>query len=321
MLRSNKELTDLTKKKKRVSLPLNHSFNGSVVEDKTSDGYILSFRISQYGDVYNIMDIKTVLTKEIGICRLDSNFKFIPKSYFKIKYDNIIDPRLSWVNNKLLLVCTNDSTDKGIFGTFIMDLNISKSFIESDMFRITPEDYPSLQKNWTNFVHNNELYFIKNITPHTIYKFDLKEKKLINFNEMTWNNKWFYNLEFRGNTNPVRLPDNNFLNTFHTTFRTTIDGINYRFYDNGFYIFEGKPPFKPIKMMTQTFLPAESCDLTFNWKENPFTNKFNDKFFCVFPAGMVLNGDDVIISYGNSDKFIDIGTYSLNEIMKLMVDI
>jgi len=128
-------------------------------------------------------------------------------------------------------------------------------------------------------------------------------------------------LDFRGNTNPIKLPDNNFLSTFHTTNIMTIGDTDYRFYDNGFYIFSGTPPFKPIKMMPQTFLPAESCDLTFNWKEYPYVNNYNDKFFCLFPAGMILDGDNIIVSYGNSDKFIDIGTYSLKQIMSLMIDV
>jgi predicted GH43/DUF377 family glycosyl hydrolase len=321
MLRFNKNLTDLTKEKIRINLPLNHSFNGSIVIDKTGDGYILAFRINQDNHVYGLHKITSVVSKNIGICKLDKNFKYILNTLYVLKHNDIIDPRISWVDDKLLLVCTNDTNDKGIFGNIIMDLKISDSFIHSDIFRITPKEYPQLQKNWTSFIYNGELYFIKNITPHRIYKYSLETKTLTFISESNWSNKWIYDLEFRGNTNPVKLPDNNFLGTFHTTANITIGGIDYRFYDNGFYIFNGTPPFKPIKMLPQTFLPAESCDLTFNWKKNPYVNEHKEKFLCTFPAGMILNGDKIIISYGNSDKFIDIGIYSLKEIMDLMVDV
>ena len=321
MLRSNKNLTDLTKSKKRISLPLNHSFNGCIVKDKTSDGYILSFRINNSHDVYNLINIKSVVTDKIGVCKLDKNFRCIPKSLFILKYVGYIDGRLCWYKDKLLLTYTNDTTDKGMFGTIIMDTAISNDFIETENFRISPEETSDLQKNWTNFVYNDELYFIKNINPHKIYKFNLETKQLTSVSNLNWENKWFYNLSLRGNTNPIKLPDNNYLSTFHTVQHMVFNDTRYRFYDNGFYIFEGKPPFKPLKMMTQTFLPAESCDLIFSWEETPYSNSSKQKFYCTFPIGMMLDGDDIIVSYGNSDKFIDVGKYSLKEIMNLMKDI
>lgn len=281
----------------------------------------MSFRLNDDYNVFNPLKIRSIITRKIGICKLDSNFRYITNTFFTIKHEPYIDGRLSWVNDKLLLTFTSDIENVGVFGTFIMDLSISNEFIDSDLFRITPENYPGIQKNWTNFIYNDELYFIKKINPHFIYKYDLDNKKLIKISEIDWESKWLYDLDFRGNANPVKLPDGNFLSTFHTTLNTTINNINYRFYDNGFYIFEGKPPFKPIKMMTQTFLPAESCDLTFNWQLNPYANSNHQKFLCVFPIGMIINNNNIIVSYGNSDKFIDVATYSLNEIMNLMVNI
>jgi predicted GH43/DUF377 family glycosyl hydrolase len=84
-------------------------------------------------------------------------------------------------------------------------------------------------------------------------------------------------------------------------------------YDNGCYLFSGKPPFNVLKCANRTYLPAEAaCEKHFR--------KANE-IVCIFPVGMIYEKNKVIISYGDNDTLVKIVEYDLEDLLDTMVDV
>ena len=181
-------------------------------------------------------------------------------------------------------------------------------FVDRPAFRISPINLEGRQKNWMPFTYNNKIHLIAHVNPHVIYELNDNNvcKKLY---ETKWKNPWMIKESLRGSTNAIRLDDGNYLSTFHTS-------MSHRgklYYDNGCYIFSGKPPFNVLKCANRTYLPAEAaCEKHFR--------KAND-IVCNFPVGMIVEDNKVIISYGDNDTLVKIVEYKLEDLIKTMVDI
>jgi predicted GH43/DUF377 family glycosyl hydrolase len=315
-------LKNIRLRSNNIELPMYNSFNCAIVKDIKTDGYIIAFRVSDYKDEPDFLMIPDIKTSKIAVCRLNSELKYIPDTLFTLTEDYIIDPRLVWVDKKLFISVAKINTGIDyIVGSFILDYNRSNNFTDLNFFRVSPETYKSRQKNWIPFYDNKKLYFIVSINPHVICEYDLKTNKLSDEKfKSDWNPNWIYDEKFfRGNTPPIKLNDNTYLNTFHTVF---FDG-GYAYYDNGFYVFESNPPFKP-KMITSksSFLSGESAERWFcGWDNYPFSTNNNYKIYCTFPLGMVQVGDKVIITYGDSDSLIKYCEIAINDIENKLVSI
>jgi predicted GH43/DUF377 family glycosyl hydrolase len=296
----SKYLVNLADNVKRIEFPEKGSFNPGLVKLPNSKDYIMVYRPDEYGFVG---------------CKLDENLNPYSDSYFKFNVTNCADPRIIWTNDNKLLMVYSSTTGVGlnlecIRGSIIMDLNKSDSFINTEHFRISPEELNSRQKNWIPFLFNEEIYLIASICPHIIYKFDLATKKCTKISEEKWFHPWIYpELFLRGNTNPVLMEDGNFLSTFHTA--TWYGKTCY--YDNGCYVFEGKFPFKILRCSNRTYLPAEGAI------EPHFRNL--GRIACTFPVGMVLENNDLLISYGDNDSVVKIMRVDLNKMLSLTLDI
>ena len=158
------------------------------------------------------------------------------------------------------------------------------------------------------FVHNNKIYLIASVCPHVIYELNGTETKKVF--ESNWMNPWIFpNLFLRGNTNPIQLDDGNYLGTFHTAlwYGKTC------YYDNGCYLFSGKEPFKVLKCSNQTYLPAEGAI------EPHYRNA--GKILCTFPVGMIKENNNILISYGDNDSVVKIMKTTVDDMLKIMLDV
>ena len=197
-----------------------------------------------------------------------------------------------------------------IGGSIIMDLDKSPVFIDSMQFRVSPANIEGRQKNWMPFVHDGKVYLIASVCPHIIYELSFYPNITCKqVHETPWNCPWPIQLGLRGNTNAVLLDDGNYLGTFHTS---QYSG-NICHYDNGCYIFEGKPPFKVLKCSNRTYLPADAA-------VHPHFRKANI-IKCIFPVGMVREENRVLISYGDNDSIVKILDTTLDNLDKLMVEV
>jgi len=304
-----KLLTNLATDVKRIVMPEAGSFNPGIVKLPNSDRYVMVYRPNEY--------------RFIG-CFLDKNLNPEKNSFFKFKITNCADPRLMWTPDNKLLMVYSSTTKVGlnfecIRGSIIMDLNKSESFIDGEPFRISPEDLTTRQKNWTPFLYDDKIYLIASICPHIVYEIKIGDNNEIDCEqkfETDWIHPWFNSEFLRGNTNPVRLNDGNYLSTFHTAVWNNSGRIGETsrcHYDNGCYLFEGKPPFRVLKCSNRTYLPAEGA------VEPHFRNSKTIK--CTFPVGMVRELDKLLISYGDNDSIVKIMKTTVVEMLNLMLDV
>ena len=285
------KLTTINGKITKLNLP-HGSFNAGIAVLPNTDNYICVYRPDEYGFI---------------ACLLDSQFKIIENTFFNLQINNCADPRLIWINKKLLIIYS--SNDDGlafecIKGGFIMDLNKANAFIKPEIFRISPHN-GLREKNWMPFINDNHLYLISTIKPHTIYELNfINDKPVCEKKFQTdWINPWFSKEFLRGNTNAVQLEDGNYLATFHT-----VEKINQtHFYDNGCYVFEGKPPFKVIKCANRTYLKAEDAIEKHFRKEGIILVNF--------PVGMIRDKERIIISYGDNDSCVKILETTIQEML------
>jgi predicted GH43/DUF377 family glycosyl hydrolase len=296
----NPFLTSLLQKTTKIILPEKGSFNAGLVAMPDSTDYICVYRPDEYSF--------------IG-CILGSNLQVKKDSFFKFNITNCADPRLIWLPNKQLLMVYSSTEEVGlkyecIRGNIIMDLNQSNNFISNASFRISPQD-GTRHKNWMPFMYDDEIYLVATVCPHIIYKLNINgaEVQCQKVYETPWINPWMYKEFLRGNTNIVQLNDGNFLGTFHTAV-----WFNQRcFYDNGAYLFEGKPPFKVLKCANRTYLKAEDAT-------EPHFRK-GDILVCNFPVGLVKQDDKLLISYGDNDSVVKIMETTVSKMLNLMLDV
>lgn len=291
-------LTNVPGKTTKLILPERGSFNAGILD--LGDKILCVYRPDEI---------------QLVSCFLNKDYSVIPDSFNRFSLLYAADPRLIITpDNKVLMSYSKyeiHSSKEHIDGNIIMDLNKSRDRIFMDKtIRISPEWMKNRQKNWMPFVHDKKLYFISTVCPHAIYDVDWNGKNESTFVYNTnWKNHWFSRESLRGNTNAVMLSDGNYLCTFHTATRIE----NCHFYDNGAYIFEGKPPFRPIFAGNRTFLRAEAAKEAHYRKEGLIV--------CTFPVGMILNDDNVIISYGDNDSSVKILETKLEEIKSTMLPV
>jgi len=296
-------LTNILDKVTKIDLPELGAFNAGLVKFPHKEEYVMVYRPDEYAFVG---------------CILDQNFKVKNKSYFRFSISNCADPRIVWTPDGKLLMIYSSTEEVGlryecIRGAIIMDLNVSEAFIDAKPFRVSPKELTDRQKNWTPFVHDGTIYLVASICPHIIYKLTLLDDNEIiceKVFETEWLNPWFYKDFLRGNTNPVLMDDGNYLGTFHTAVKL---GPSMHYYDNGCYVFQGKPPFKVLKCSNQTYLPAEAA-------VEPHFRK-GHLIMVDFPVGMVLNKDKLYISYGDNDSVVKIMETTVDTMLKLTVEV
>lgn len=279
-----------------VLLPQKGSFNAALAK-YGQDKYVMVYRPDEF--------------TFIG-CLLDSKLRLIPSYFHKFPLFNVADPRLVWINESQLLMTYSavEKKQEYIAGSIIMDLDKSPVFVDSPQFRISPITLEGRQKNWMPFVHDDKIFMISSVCPHVIYELTLKPKvECKEVFKSEWNCPWPIKLDLRGNTNAVLLEDGNYLCTFHTAQHSN----NICHYDNGSYIFEGKPPFKVLKCSKTTYLPAEAA------KEKHFRKA--GIIICTFPVGMVRENSRLLISYGDNDTAVKIVETKIENMLNLMEEV
>lgn len=292
---TNEKLTTIPGKVTRMDLSRG-SFNAGMVALPESDKFVMVYRPSE--------------TTFMG-CLLDAGFSVIPKSSLQFRFGGGTDPRLVWVGRKLLMVYSALGANNVdcIMGGVIMDLDVSKKFIEPARFRISPPS-PTRQKNWMPFVSGGRIMLISSVNPHEIYELqEFRDGKCPLVSESPWKSPWIDSQIMRGNAPPVQLADGNWLGTFHTV---TKDG-KMHYYDNGCYVFSGKPPFNVLRCANRTYLKAEDAIEPHFRKAGLIT--------VAYPVGMVRQDNRLLISYGDNDSSCKILECSVKDMLDTTVEV
>lgn len=239
--------------------------------------------------VYRMESIPFCTTTKIGICYLNDNYQPIEgTSKILDLYSNLSgiapgyhveDPRLFVHNNELYISYTDGYT----MGQAKID---PVSLTASESFYLKKPAQKKTEKNWTFFSHESKLYSVYTVSPHVIYEMNGADYKIAF--ETDFPNKWKWG-ELRGGTSPV-LTDNGYLSFFHSSIDST---GGYRQYFIGAYLFESKPPFKPIAISQNPIIAGEMIPT--------HIPRLSSKIYVVFPGGVIRENDGWQVAFGYND--------------------
>lgn len=291
----------------RINVPDNRSFHGGVIpyEDK----YICIYHNSEY--------------HRIGSCfvELDSlcNFNYIDNTHtedLKISTpsNKYIDPRIFKYNNQFLLSLSqlNNGHEKiCLFLLDVVDKIIIKKHITTfgNIERFT--NYNSQrEKNWTPWQYNDKLLYTYSLNPHRILEVDINNTNSVKLisetswkSDLWWDKQQWVEPKYRLNSPPVLLPDGTYLSVFHTMCMSSlatpwhrIQPNNLLSYWTGFFQFEGKFPFRVLKISNHPFM-APDFILPDKWEFHPPPSGGNP----FYPFSMMLIGEKIILTGGSNE--------------------
>jgi predicted GH43/DUF377 family glycosyl hydrolase len=288
-----------------------NAYNPSLIPYK--DGYLLSFRyITRYPET-----IESTFRGDvsfIGLARLDKNFKVSKKSVqllHAVSYSDKIsltaeDARLLHIGGKILIFF-NDLPPLGTDGGSSMYFG---ELQEEGGFFVLKEDARLLnyafawviEKNWVPFVSEEKLYLIYSDNPRVVLSVDINTGYCEEVSYVAPNYEWDLGL-IRGGT-PACLADDLLLTFFHSSFPAP-NTPKKRVYVMGAYLFDRAPPFS-IRAIT----PFPLGNITDYTEENSCK--------VIFPGGIVVQDDRILVAWGKADKQIWITTFDKKKLLSSM---
>jgi predicted GH43/DUF377 family glycosyl hydrolase len=245
---------------------------------KNKDEYIFVYRKDEF---------------HFKLCRLDKQYN--PYDFHEINLDQVTDPRLIMLDN--VLYCFYSRIDENhwdkehICYCILMRNDI---FGQEEEVRVSKPGRK--EKNWIPFVQSENIFLLSDINPHCVRAINGEIKSQISWScELT--------KHLRGNVPAVYgSADGTYLSMFHICeiYKNKI------YYDNYFYIFkDGIPTHRHVT----PFLRGEDAT-------EPYFRKRN--IACTFPVGMIVENDEIIISYGDNDSCCKLMFLSLSDVMNRM---
>lgn len=289
----------------RVTLPgIPHHYNSSLTLDPEGDFFLFYRHDLPYGkDPYKF-------NSYIGVSKLDSAFSCTtsPISTSLIPSEYSEDPRaLLWGGG--IYLSYNDEIPHIMGGRSIHITKLSHSLTPSDNRYNLDLCLKPVEKNWAPFLHNDEVYFEYSINPHKIIKWN-QESNIIEHQlshergirrSIEWERKWGI---LRGGT-PAQLVGNEYLSFFHSSFREL--GVNW--YVMGAYTFEAEPPFRITKISKAPIIFKGIYD-------TPPSHTAPKNLRSLFPAGFVIDGDEIHVSCGENDCATKIISFNKEKLLE-----
>jgi predicted GH43/DUF377 family glycosyl hydrolase len=284
-------------------------YNPSLIEYK--DGYLLSFRYKTRCPETVKNNCRTDVSF-VGIARLDKNFKVLGKSVQLLNIESFSsklslfaeDARLLKVDGRIFIFFNDLPVLQGP-GTFAMYfgelVEVQGRFSLREPAKLLNYSQAiSIEKNWTPFVSGGKLYLIYSDQPRVILEVDLNTGYCneVSRTDVDW--KWDLG-KIRGGT-PAYLVNDQFLTFFHSSFPANIQ--KGRAYVIGAYVFDKDPPFTVRKM---TVPLGDIKDYT-----------QNNSSKVIFPAGMVVQENVILVAWGKGDRQIFISTFDREKLFNEM---
>lgn len=286
-------------------------YNGSIIE--YGNGYLLAFRFDKNKFKWQEKKSEDNQQAYIGLITLDEQYHptsdatiYDPKSNSP-GISQTEDPRLFKWNDKIFLLY-NDSIDGTVFGPRKMHLaeitspSGAKNLEFGPAIRLVYDQEIKTEKNWSPFIHNDQIYFIYSFQPLLV----LERVK-------TTNSEWYFSKAWpldnmhprelqwkyghlRGGTPAVSDPldSDSYVTLFHASLPTPHGNFaSKRDYFMGFMRFQFE---------RNSLVPLAS------YKRPLFNELFYDSYdpvngkHVVFPSGLIVKNDKIIISMGKNDN-------------------
>jgi predicted GH43/DUF377 family glycosyl hydrolase len=272
-----------------------------------------------FGDYYKLFfrydtPVLPPYNSGIGVVSLDGNFDPIETEIATLSTNNnhSEDPRAFWYDEKIFI--SYSAFSKEVLGKISIHLaRLDLRSIDVDEISNLDIGLQKVEKNWTPFIDNDALMFLYYIYPHKVLAVKEKEGKLcielsneelIEKRSCCWNKCYG---PIRGGTPAILISEDEYLSFFHSFFR---DETGFIWYVMGAYTFDAKPPYKMLRVSNQPILFHSIYD---SWTYH------RDKY-SIFPSGLVIEGDRVLVSCGENDCAIKILSFDKQKLLDSLVN-
>ncbi|WP_176256920.1 polysaccharide pyruvyl transferase family protein [Derxia lacustris] len=277
------------------------------------DGFAMTYRV-----VHEKQEIR-----RLAACRLTRGFEIVPGSVTPLSdlirfadEENLNERALQWHADARYLVLDgaihliwNDGANRPRNHQFIARMDAAGLRPVAPAREIYRARRDPIEKNWMLFTAESKLWAVYGLCPHEVLsvreegdRFLLAEEAAVS----RWHSG-YQNLfgELRGSAQPV-LVNGRFLTIAHSSYKTRT-GRRYR---ACFYEFAPRAPFEVLTASTEPFELPNPKGTTFDM---PRLNKEVEEV--VYPCGFVVNGDEVVISYGINDEACAVARVSLQAVL------
>lgn len=248
-------------------------------------------------------------------CELTGDFKVIPQSHFVFQpprlkdVEHCEDPRLFAWNGRLCLSWTSwfgswQGTQPTMrYAVLRDDYSVESCFTP----RYRGNHGETCQKNWMFFSYGDRLHFVYYMKPHFVIELSPKGE-VFTEHIHDWPGGWKMS-DMRGGT-PAVERDGEMWAIFHSHDPNMPCSYNpsLRRYIVGAYAFENKPPFRVTRYTPQPLWISSEKDRHLHWAP-----------LCLFPCGLVADGDDWLISFGVNDLWSTIARVPHKQILERTV--
>lgn len=288
------ESSDKIIESKKIEVPVRVAYNGSAIN--TPAGKLLMYR--GFHD------------SSLHAAWLTDDYEYVSDSSQKLSLARNEDPRLLWHNNQLLMSTSYYDGGNNVrveLRTVIVDRERKVRVSDLAKFDRFECGYKKqgMEKNWLPFSHDGRLLYVYSYRPHRIVEVDLfrgscRVVHTTNFKEIPWEGKFGRSIHM--STPPIRV-GNNYMASFHTH-------ESFRYY-TGFYLFEGKPPFRVIK---------QSCKPVFHPRDASDENLVKG-IKLLFPVAAQIENGNLVTTGGQNDSAVVVHRLDLNKILDEMIPV
>jgi len=253
----------------------------------------------------------------LGVIRLNADFDPIDSTatFLDTKSPYSEDPRAFWCEDRLYVsFVRDDDMPVGKRVTYLAQVNPT-SWEVCSLTSLDPQ-INKIEKNWTPFFCNGSIHYLYLIYPRKIFEVTEEaagsllsyctdcEQQLRPKDYSCWRKEWG---QLRGGTPAVRISDQEYLAFFHSAFP---DEKGKRWYVMGAYTFDAHPPHAMKRISSEPILFHGIYD----------TWTYHRVVRCVFPTGLVVQNDKVIVSCGENDTAVKIVTFDKEKLLESLVE-
>jgi len=258
---------------------------------------------------YNVMNIAI---SELNELWQPNGTHYVPTMPYRRGNERYEDPRLFVFDRQLYLAVVEAKINPGYAVSqrlFRLDDNYQIAHVLDIKVGDNFKGNGFSEKNWTYFEQDGKLYLLYDVHQMQVYQVNPKSGVVIATTQIP-RLHWPYGF-MRGGTCPVKLPDGNWLKIVHSSTDTPWSPTGgQRRYSMSAVIFSPEPPFKPLLISKDPFLYGSRHE----WWCGAGCSQ------CIFPAGLILDGDMWHISAGVNDSYNAVLHYDGRKLMQGMVD-
>ncbi len=283
------------------------AYNASFIEYE--EGFLMAFRYDTY--ILPIGYNLEAYHQYICLIKLDRDFNPIGEiTYCRELGDRAYDPRLVRVGSEIYLTYSSARPEDAhsSMGSVLRFTNVQPL---GGQFRVMPPltfqpPFQSLfEKNWVPFDYEGLFLIGYTINPHAIMSVNLENGINTHLFTTSPQIRWDWGI-IRGGT-PAVLMDGEYLGFFHSSCH---DPVTHRYtYYVGAYTFQSRPPFSLTRISAKPFTHKDF----YSTPEIPLSTSL-----VLFPAGLVVKGNQIFVSYGENDGAIKVMEIDKNLLYKTL---